>query len=234
PLEDDEIRLVILQSKTETDTIECHMVYETFDTAIQNTYEALSYTWVSPNSPRLKINMDDATCKVRENLWWALYHLRREKEVRRIWIDALCINQADANERNHQVSQMGRIYSEAECVDVWLGRASVEDANAFESLRHLGRNAPFGSSRISKVDWFSSHQDRWQDIKNLSTRAYWTRLWIIQEFALAKRICLYYDNMIIDEREMCDTIVELEDIYVEFAERESEQKLLDLEMEMEP
>jgi hypothetical protein len=38
-----------------------------------------------------------------------------------LWIDALCIDQSNAMKRNHQVQQMGLIYSQAERVMVWLG-----------------------------------------------------------------------------------------------------------------
>jgi hypothetical protein len=40
-----------------------------------------------------------------------------------LWIDAISINQETLEERNHQVGIMGEIYSRAECVIIWLGRA---------------------------------------------------------------------------------------------------------------
>jgi len=58
---------------------------------------------------------------VRPNLAAALSHIRDADVERRIWIDALCINQSDVTERNQQVHMMGRTYSNAERVLVWIG-----------------------------------------------------------------------------------------------------------------
>jgi hypothetical protein len=38
-----------------------------------------------------------------------------------MWIDAICIDQSDLQEKNQQVHMMGRIYQEASCTDIWLG-----------------------------------------------------------------------------------------------------------------
>jgi len=66
---------------------------------------------------------------VRENLWWALFCLRRIGKGRRLWIDGLCIHQADVEERNRQVMQTGNIYRCESKVMIWLGpeHEDVED-----------------------------------------------------------------------------------------------------------
>jgi hypothetical protein len=38
-----------------------------------------------------------------------------------IWIDTICINQAATDEKNDQVAQMGKVYSNARKVTMWLG-----------------------------------------------------------------------------------------------------------------
>ncbi|KAF2800797.1 hypothetical protein K505DRAFT_227864, partial [Melanomma pulvis-pyrius CBS 109.77] len=184
PLDVDEIRLVAVQPGTKTDTIKCEMVYSSFSTAREQQYEALSYTWGSPDELRTII-LDGAACQVRENLWWALYHLRKEEEVRRLWIDALSINQADILERNQQVGQMDRIYKEANVVAVWLGRESKDDANAlqyFWDIRSKGDLPRHFDWCIADSEannkWFAQHLPKWQDILHLCARKYWTRLWV--------------------------------------------------------
>lgn len=67
------------------------------------------------------IIIDGVDFDVRENLWSALHHLRLMSETRVLWIDTVCINQSTIRERKYQVSQMGRIYSQAKTVVVWLG-----------------------------------------------------------------------------------------------------------------
>jgi hypothetical protein len=44
----------------------------------------------------------------------------------RLWIDAICINQADLDERKQQVQLMRDVYSGASRVVVWL-REKVKD-----------------------------------------------------------------------------------------------------------
>lgn len=59
--------------------------------------------WGDPTNTSLHIKIDGEKVGVRENLWWALWHLRDEEVERVIWVDALCINQSHEGERNHQV-----------------------------------------------------------------------------------------------------------------------------------
>jgi hypothetical protein len=73
---------------------------------------------------RYKISIDGGLFLVRRNLYCAIKALRREHEPRAIWIDAICINQADIAERGFQVAQMSSIYAMAETVIVWLGEGN--------------------------------------------------------------------------------------------------------------
>jgi len=85
-------------------------------------YEALSYTWGSSGTD-IHIELDGQDSSIRPNLAYALAALRRS-EPRVLWVDALCINQNNIHERNHQVEQMGEIYRQARRVLAWLGRPS--------------------------------------------------------------------------------------------------------------
>ncbi|PMD66987.1 uncharacterized protein K444DRAFT_515540 [Hyaloscypha bicolor E] len=93
-------------------------------------YRALSYAWGPDSSSTKKIFLNGKIVQVRRNLWEALAHIQfacfdfrtREKEdvfaeenSTWVWIDALCIDQRNVEERNHQVGVMGRIYGE----DLW-------------------------------------------------------------------------------------------------------------------
>lgn len=77
------------------------------------------------------------------NLDQALRSLRLRDQDRTIWIDAICINQADITERGHQVAQMGKIYESATAVTAWLGEASENSDHAlqfFRGLWHMNTN----------------------------------------------------------------------------------------------
>lgn len=83
-------------------------------------YQALSYVWGSQRVLR-PIMLNDEQHHVTINLHSALKHLRHESEPRLLWVDALCINQADDSERAQQVSIMGDIYKSAAGVQIYLG-----------------------------------------------------------------------------------------------------------------
>jgi hypothetical protein len=91
-------------------------------------YTALSYCWGDPASHKfLQLYSGGAHAQnvaITDNLHSALYTLwkrRGEKEVIRVWVDALCINQHDLYEQSQQVQMMGQIYSRAESVLAWVG-----------------------------------------------------------------------------------------------------------------
>ena len=89
-------------------------------------YEALSYTWGDPLDTRT-VMLKDQPFQVTKNLEAALRNLRHrlihgtKSNDRVLWIDAICINQTDIQERNVQVRRMLDIYKSATRVVIWLG-----------------------------------------------------------------------------------------------------------------
>ncbi|KAH8646926.1 heterokaryon incompatibility protein-domain-containing protein [Tricladium varicosporioides] len=82
-------------------------------------YEALSYVWGNPNiTQRMKVN--GWPLDITTNLFRALLYLRDTTKFRRLWIDAICINQKDIDERAKQVTLMRSIYASAARVIVWI------------------------------------------------------------------------------------------------------------------
>ncbi|KAF8860198.1 HET-domain-containing protein, partial [Acephala macrosclerotiorum] len=116
--EKDSIRLLILYPGLPDDEISCSLLHVRFCESPR--YEALSYMWGSEKD-QMEILLDGNKHPIRNNLWQALKHLRSERYKRFLWADALCIDQASEEERNHQVAQMSDIYEQAMGVRVWLG-----------------------------------------------------------------------------------------------------------------
>ncbi|KAL0262769.1 hypothetical protein SLS55_001742 [Diplodia seriata] len=83
-------------------------------------YEALSYTWGDQSTGTL-ISFNGLLLPIAPNLCSALLHLRLPDRPRSLWIDAVCINQLDNEEKSEQVRMMRGIYQEASRVVVWLG-----------------------------------------------------------------------------------------------------------------
>ena len=107
-------------------------------------YEALSYTWgSSKDQVTAKVtdpsHLGNTTIQIGLNLACALRYLRHSGIARTFWIDAICINQDDADERNAQVKRMGDIYSIANRVVVWLGEQADDSKHAFSTLDYLGK-----------------------------------------------------------------------------------------------
>jgi hypothetical protein len=85
-------------------------------------YEALSYAWGEPVFSHTIEEVPSGThLSITANLHDALQGIQYQHASRVLWVDAICINQRDLEEKGHQVAQMGRIYEDAERVIVWLG-----------------------------------------------------------------------------------------------------------------
>lgn len=134
---------------------------EHFDRKDAPPYVALSYTWGQGTATE-RILLDNHYYKVRPNLWQALYEMGRFGEWRYLWVDAICINQANTHERNHQVESMDGTYRNATTVVVWLGPTCEVDR---------------------REDW------NWREhLAELANRSYWSRMWIVQELVLAQHV----------------------------------------------
>lgn len=86
---------------------------------------------------------NDRTLDTTQNLHdclYQLYHLQSMHPISRLefWIDAICINQNDLNERAQQVNMMYNIYHQAEEVVVWLGRHDESTHLAHTVIERLG------------------------------------------------------------------------------------------------
>ncbi|KAI6088155.1 heterokaryon incompatibility protein-domain-containing protein [Hypoxylon rubiginosum] len=102
-------------------------------------YVALSYCW-GDESEDESILIDGQIFKVRPNLLAALkavnsFLVRTGAAEKFVWIDAICINQCDDEEKSVQVQRMHHIYRHAERVLVWLGEEYDNSARVFTVLR---------------------------------------------------------------------------------------------------
>jgi hypothetical protein len=123
-------------------------------TQCQVPYEALSYVWGRETAPT-PLLCRDSELTITANLDHALRHLRPANAPRKLWIDALCIDQENIEERERQVGYMRLMYKHAEQTIVWLGPKAPGVERAFTAVKQLAelqddlvRNA---SSRPSAV-----------------------------------------------------------------------------------
>ncbi|KAK1751192.1 hypothetical protein QBC47DRAFT_417605 [Echria macrotheca] len=188
------------------DEIACEIFQATLHTQALEAvpYEALSYTWGSPDRV-LGITVNGKRMLIPPSLYTALNYLRLPDRDRVIWVDAICIDQDNMNERGHQVQHMGNIYTHAERVIVWLGAptneanllmdclADLEEEDARRpsaeskwKLRYL-RMSELLNSFLSKSDTPHKLRDHLRDgLESLLERSWFRRVWILQEVANAR------------------------------------------------
>jgi len=104
----------------------------------QPQFTALSYVW-GLRSPQLKtVTIGTCIFDVTDNCHSALKHLRRKLGTFVIWIDALCINQEDGQEKSEQMPLMGDIYSRARATYIWLGEGNAATERAMHLMTNTG------------------------------------------------------------------------------------------------
>lgn len=172
------------------------------DPPLEPYFEALSYAWGTDKaSDVLHIGAKgphQGVIPMRPNLAAALYQLRRRDDVRILWVDAVCIDQSNEEERNHQVALMTEIYRSATRVLVWLGVEDADSSLALETLDYLGAQVEccrsdtiLRSPDCREKWWYRSGFDlqfkpsTWTAIHRLIERNWFERLWIWQEVHLA-------------------------------------------------
>jgi hypothetical protein len=175
-----EIRLLsINNTKDEGGLIFCTMTTASLDAPPP--YHALSYTWGDPKVTK-PIFVDQIIVNVTVQLETALQRLRQLEGLKFIWIDALCINQGDLDEKNYQVPLMGEIYSSATNVYVWLGESDETTSLFFNSLAELPETVSERPSDNDLRNLIKAHILA----TNTVVRPYWRRVWIVQELILSR------------------------------------------------
>ncbi|KAJ8523080.1 hypothetical protein ONZ45_g415 [Pleurotus djamor] len=171
--EKQEIRAITLHPGEPGTTIVCS--FDVVSLVDNPPYEALSYVWGDASVVR-EIIFGGRTWPVTSNLFVALQYLRSNEESRVVWIDALCINQNDVKERNEQVRIMGEIYQKARQVLIWLGEAEEEEEEMIALVKRISMKREMSEEDGKALMSFCSE---------LAQKQWFTRLWTVQELALA-------------------------------------------------
>jgi hypothetical protein len=175
PPDSDSIRLLrLLPNEDEAAPLHCELRNYSLQRPSRRThmYEALSYVWGDPKET-LPISVDEDQFHITVNLHAALLRLRDHSFERIIWVDAICIDQSNNEERKQQVQLMAKIYSNAHRVIVWLGEQGVEIEGALEDIQLAAANA---IGRKWKRD---TNQ---QAMLNLLENPWFQRIWVRKSF----------------------------------------------------
>lgn len=156
---------------------------------------ALSYTWGDPIRTKM-ILLNGQPLRITLNLEGFLRTFATghpEMNHSKLWIDAICINQEDLEERNAQVLRMSSIYSSAQEVIVWLGEQTEEAAVEYAEMTRLCEQLAVSDDSHKEnvyLDILESFtiMSRLGRMDFLLNSPWWRRLWVLQEFVLAKRV----------------------------------------------
>lgn len=129
-----QIRLLNVLPGSGENPVRAKVAYEFLAEDQIDPYETVSYTWGDPKL-RGEVEIDGSVIDVPASSAATLRCMRRPDTCRRVWIDAVCINQADIPERNSQVAMMGEIYRRSSHNLVYLGEEDASTQSAIASLR---------------------------------------------------------------------------------------------------
>ncbi|KAK1474537.1 hypothetical protein CABS01_15761 [Colletotrichum abscissum] len=157
-------------------------------------YEAVSYTWAGED--------DDGALKhpvyvgshwdilwQTKNCWEMLRFVRPKRALRMLWVDAVCINQANVAERNGQVANMARIYSECVRCVVYLGPdIAIRPDEDYPRRRRL-HELEMGLT-VPKFPTHSTVPQPMLRLKAILGRKYFSRVWVVQELLLSHNVVI--------------------------------------------
>ncbi|KAH8742593.1 heterokaryon incompatibility protein-domain-containing protein [Diaporthe sp. PMI_573] len=188
-------------------------------------FDAISYCW-GGQAPSRPILCDGLSQLITENLHDALRCFRSPDQVATLWADGICMNQKDNREKSDQVLLMRYIYSQAREVKVWLGSADndVDVTEVVGSIAQLNRLAHYYSEKLSVPmdDLYDIRSQRWasamddmeselqqgprlESLFNFLAHPWFSRMWIVQEVALAHgNAWVYYGGVRIRWSEIVD------------------------------
>lgn len=154
-------------------------------------FTAVSYCW-GTRSQMASISVNDRDYQVTKNAESVLRSVRDTTRVLSLWIDSICINQHDIDERKHQVSQMLRVYNAATHTIIYLGESNEQSAGSIRVLQKL--HELFLKSEHDQaigVDFLYPDDAEWivrkQDFKmGILSREWFTRTWVLQELIASR------------------------------------------------
>ena len=184
-------------------------------------YIAMSYTWGSPDDKiPIRCGSNGLAVMIPWNLYSALLCLATERwqgyldsdepigYSTWIWADAICIDQSSLAERSQQVQLMRRIYQSAFVVLVWLGPLGDTDQGLIKLVTGLHERLgealagqdPHSLDLIAlkNADQIpAAASEDWVRLGNFYQNPWFTRKWVIQEVASAKKIGLMKGPLVI-------------------------------------
>lgn len=148
-------------------------------------YTALSYAWGNPVFDRV-IECDSFSKAITESLDAALRQFRRPDQSIMLWVDQICINQDDQEEKSRQIPLMSSIYKRALNTIGWLGMPTPETGNVLQLLEFTVAKLQYIQSVTCPDDFdtpnfLTADSILWEELWDFVSRPWFKRFWVIQE-----------------------------------------------------
>jgi hypothetical protein len=185
----------------------------------------LSYAWGTDSTIGL-IKINNKPWEISDTVEHALREICHQNFHSYVWVDQICINQRDAEEKSLQVMRMRQIYSSASTVVAWLGSSFRNSDTLFTYLQRLGNG-------IVAHDWkgLAALHDNDAHVQEISEafnvfclREYWTRLWIMQEFSMGLKVVIMCGSSIIPYEVLAEALDSSEAVATENRARPAKAK----------
>jgi hypothetical protein len=201
-----EIRLARIEPGLFDDDLRCSMVTIPFEKNTTDVfpYEALSYVWGNSETRgtmlcREVLDEDlgwqkSGRLPITQNLEAALRRFKGSNSTLYLWIDSLCIDQENIEERGEQVQMMAEIYARARNVRIWLGEYEA-DTNQFHDtpMRSLlGISEGSDSLIASMTQNLRDSSDDMEDVVTLLRMPWFSRAWVFQEAIKASHCMVHF------------------------------------------
>ena len=189
------IRLLKASRQGENKRLTCSFTNVSLDERPQ--FIAISYAWGEPTLEH-RLNCDGNTeMRITSSVKAILQNFADVKDTPYLWIDAICINQSDKDEKAHQIRLMSHIYSGAKQVDVWLGEPTHDSTVAMELIEKvhssgiLQHRSQISAETVCQVVGHSWPGPEWTALQRLLIRPWFQRMWVVQEVILASIVRLH-------------------------------------------
>lgn len=223
-------RLCFIEPGEWDDPVECRMTTRRIDD--MDEYLCLSYAWGTENE-LATIQVNSHTKRVTRNLYSAMRRLRWHGYFGALWIDAICINQMDDEEKSVQVSLMANTYAKAQRVFVWLesfeyvvqADREIMTAMIAAFFGHLAYNAhvhdAIGNAIASAVQLAGARLKALTDpsiaieyflkaLRTFSSSPWFERTWTVQEYTLSQDLVYGFGHELIAGKALRLAIVRLD------------------------
>jgi hypothetical protein len=179
--------------------LDIHLITKRVQVSSHPNFTAVSYVW-GTGAAKIDVSCNSSSLLVTQSCYNMLVHLSAYKDD--YWIDAICIDQANATEKAAQIPFMRNIYAQAACVLLYLGpgtESTYAFMKEFPRVQQLARMWKSKQRRRGDVNW---RGDEWPGDDDMFWEGYYyilghewfRRLWTFQEAVLARKaliVCGY-------------------------------------------